>query len=139
MNVLIDTSIWSLVLRKSKASKQTDAVQKVVTDLIQEFRVQLIGPIRQEILSGISNQPQFLKLRETLRSFEDLSLNSSDYERAAEMFNLCRHKGIQGSHIDFVICAAAERYHLSIFTLDGDFQHYAKHLPIRLFSVKTLE
>lgn len=134
MNVLIDTSIWSKVLRKSKTIKQTDPVRKIVTELIEEFRVSMIGPIRQEILFGISNQNQFLKLREILRSFEDYPLNSFDYERAAEMFNICRKKGVQGSHIDFVICAAAERYNLSIFTLDGDFHHYAKHLPIRLFN-----
>lgn len=133
MNVLIDTSIWSLLLRKNGTIKQSESIRIVVTELIQEFRVRMIGLIRQEILSGISHPSQFLKLRETLRSFEDLPLSSSDYERAAEMYNICRKKGIQGSHIDFVICAAAERYHLSIFTADVDFQHYVKHLPIRLF------
>jgi predicted nucleic acid-binding protein len=93
----------------------------------------MIGPIRQEILSGISNPNQFIKLCEILRSFEDLPLTSSDYERAAEMFSLCRKKGVQGSHVDFIICAAAEKHHLSIFTLDHDFQHFAKHIPISLF------
>lgn len=133
MNVLIDTSIWSLLLRKNGTIKQSESIRIVVTELIQEFRVRMIGLIRQEILSRISHPSQFLKLRETLRSFEDLPLSSSDYERAAEMYNICRKKGIQGSHIDFVICAAAERYHLSIFTADVDLQHYVKHLPIRLF------
>ncbi len=133
MNVLIDTSIWSLVLRRNKSLNQNVEIRKVVEELIEEFRVQMVGPIRQEILSGITNKGQFLKLLEILQSFEDLTLNTSDYERAAEMFNICRKKGIQGSHVDFVICAAAERYQLTIFTLDADFQHYAKHLPIRLF------
>jgi len=133
MNVLIDTSIWSLVLRKSKPKNQSDEIQKLVADLIQEYRVSMIGPIRQEILSGIANQQQFIKLRNILRSFEDLPLSYLDYERAAEMFTICRKRGIQGSHTDFVICASAERYKLSIFTLDGDFQHYAKLLPVHLF------
>ena len=133
MNVLIDTSVWSLVLRKSKTIKQDDMTRRVVFDLIKDFRVHMIGPIRQEILSGISNHNQFLKLCEILRSFEDHALSSLDYERAAEMFNICRKNGIQGSHIDFLICASAEKYHLSIFTLDNDFQYYAKHLPLLLF------
>ncbi len=133
MNVLIDTSIWSLVLQRNKALIQNEEIRKVVEDLIEEFRVKMIGPIRQEILSGITNKGQFLKLREILQSFEDLTLATPDYERAAEMFNICRKKGIQGNHVDFVICAAAERFQLSIFTLDADFQNYAKHLPIRLF------
>ena len=133
MNVLVDTSVWSIVLRKNNSDPQSNSVRKIVADLIQEFRVSIIGPIRQEILSGISNHNQFLKLRETLHSFEDCPLYSLDYERAAEMFNICRKKGIQGSHIDFLICAAAEKNHLSIFTMDRDFQHYAKYLSVRLF------
>lgn len=61
----------------------------------------MIGPIRQEILSGISNHQQFLKMRENLRAFEDLHLNFEDYERAAEKFNVCRKKGIQRSLLIF--------------------------------------
>ena len=133
MNVLIDTSVWSAVLRKNKKTKDKQSIKDVVTELIDESRVHMIGVIRQEILSGISNHQQFLKLRDILRSFEDYPLNSSDYERAAEMYNICRKKGIQGNHNDFVICAAAERFHSSIYTLDLDFQNYAKCLPIRLF------
>ncbi|MBA2369865.1 MAG: PIN domain-containing protein [Candidatus Protochlamydia sp.] len=132
MNVLIDTSIWSLVLRRNQKINEND-LTKIVADLIQDFRVRIIGPIRQEILSGISNENHCLKIQEILRSFEDLVITSFEYERAAEMFNICRKNGIQGSHIDFLICAAAERYGLSIFTSDNDFKNYTKYLPLHLF------
>jgi hypothetical protein len=103
-----------------------------LSELINEMRAQIIGPIRQEILSGISNEAQFQKLRAHLRPFEDLTIHSEDYEHAAECFNLCRSQGIQGAHIDFLICAVAERYNIPIFTTDKDFSLYANYLPISL-------
>jgi len=45
-----------------------------------------------------------------------------NYERAAELFNLCLAKGVQGSNTDFLICAVAERSNCTLFTTDKDFQ-----------------
>jgi hypothetical protein len=97
------------------------------------MRAQLIGPIRQELLSGIADLVQFQKLRRDLQSFEDLTVESGDYERAAEFFNICRSQGVQGAHTDFLICAVAERYAIPIFTTDKDFSVYANHLAISLY------
>ena len=93
----------------------------------------MIGPVRQEILSGIPDETQFRKLKAKLRAFEDLELTSDDYELAAEFTNACRKKGVQGSHIDFLICAVAVRNKLPIFTLDKDFERYAQPLGISLY------
>ena len=48
------------------------------------------------------------------------------------MFNRCRRRGVQGSNTDFLICAFSLRRKLSIFTTDGDFEHYAKIVDIQL-------
>jgi predicted nucleic acid-binding protein len=131
MKVLIDTSIWSLVLRRKNRPVDAGAHGELVT-LIDDDRVVMIGPIRQELLSGIADRAQFDELREHLRAFPDFEITSDDYEEAARCFNRCREKGIQGSHTDFLICAVALRHELSIFTTDDDFKHYAKVLPIVL-------
>lgn len=133
MNVLVDTSVWSFALRKARHSKDELFVIKKLEELILEYRVQIIGPIRQELLSGIASNSSFLILKKKLEAFKDLEIEPADYERAAEMFNVCRSKGILGSHTDFLICAVAERDHLSIYTLDNDFRQYAKYLPILLY------
>jgi hypothetical protein len=137
MNVLVDTSVWSLAFRHKSIQPQADETFDLyvteLKELIREMRAQIIGPIRQEILSGISDQTQFQKLRQYLQSFEDLVISSTDYERAAEFFNICRSKGIQGAHTDFLICAVAEKYALPIFTTDKDFDLYADHLTISLY------
>jgi predicted nucleic acid-binding protein len=105
-------------------------------EIIAENRACIIGPIRQEILSGIRVKQQFDLLREHLAAFPDLLIKTIDYECAAEYSNLLRKKGIQGSVIDYLICAVAYRYSLQIYTLDDDFKHYSKHLPIKLYSIK---
>lgn len=130
MKVVVDTSVWSLALRRDKQSIFAPAQE--LRQLIQDHRVQMIGPIRQEILSGIRSEAQFSKLRKHLESFPDLPILTDDYVQAAKLFNLCRSKGIQGSNTDFLICAVAVRNKFSIFTTDKDFELFSKHIKIIL-------
>lgn len=131
MKVLVDSSVWSLAIR-NRTSKQSHPAALMFKELIGEGRVVLIGPIRQEVLSGVRNQSQFRLLKEKLQAWSDLEIETEDYERAAEHFNTCRAKGIQGTHTDFLICAMAEKHQLAILTTDKDFMRYASLLPIRL-------
>ncbi|MBU1186684.1 MAG: PIN domain nuclease [Acidobacteria bacterium] len=101
MKVIVDTCIWSLALRKAPSEAQKDVEE--LQNLILDRRVQMLGPIRQELLSGIRNEPQFQRVKTHLAAFDDFPLISEDYERAAMFFNLCRAKGIQGSNTDFLI------------------------------------
>jgi len=133
VKVLVDTSIWSLALRRSApCSIEEKILVDELHELINEARALLIGPIRQEVLSGISDKGQFTDLKERLQAFEDLPLAKEDYEKAAEFFNTCRSAGIQGSQIDFLICAAAFGAGIPIFTSDKDFLLYSRHLKISL-------
>ena len=91
-----------------------------------------MGPIRQELLSGVRTPDQFDALREHLRAFTDIELGTDDYEEAASFSNRCRAAGVQGSSVDFLICAVAARRALAIFTTDEDFEHYARILPLTM-------
>ena len=133
MKVLVDTSVWSLALRRNEPGD----IEKKLTELILESLVVIIGPVRQEILSGISDKAAYDKLKARLQSFDDLTITTTDYETAAEYFNICRKNGVQGSHTDFLICAVAVNNDLLIFTTDDDFEHYAKHLPIKFYKPQT--
>jgi predicted nucleic acid-binding protein len=136
MMILIDTSVWSLALRKKTLTTNEIKVVKELKELIYELRVVTIGPIRQELLSGLSDETKFNNLKEKLISFDDLPLKQEDYEKAAEISNYCRRKGIHGSHIDFLICAAAINYKISIFTTDKDFENYKKVISIPLHNIR---
>ena len=138
MKVLIDTSIWSLALRRKKddLDKREEKIVPELIELINEGRAVIIGPIRQEILTGITSKKQFKILEEKLTAFVDFPIKSNDYEKAAEFFNLCRRKGVQGSHIDFLICSVVSNNDLSIFTTDKDFMLYSKYLDITLYNLR---
>src|SRR5882762_5170303 len=120
MKVLVDTTIWSLVLRR-KIRPENASTKSKLASLIGDGRVAIIGPIRQELLSGIRERAHFDRLRDHLRVFSDTDITLDDYEAAASFHNQCRARGIQGSNTDFLICAIASRKEFSIFTTDVDF------------------
>jgi predicted nucleic acid-binding protein len=126
----VDTCIWSLALRRG--GRRRDSCVDELRSLIQDHRVQMIGPIRQEILSGIRSESQFNNLKRHLAGFPDLPILDEDHVTAAKYFNLCRSQGIQGSNTDFLICAVAVRNELPIFTIDQDFESFAERIPILL-------
>jgi predicted nucleic acid-binding protein len=137
MKVLVDTSVWSVALRRPKNGELSTEQQTTVNalaDLVRDGRAVLIGAIRQELLSGIKTQNQFEVLRDSLVAFDDLALPMPVYESAAQAFNTCRASGVQGSNTDFLICAAAMHHQLPIFTLDHDFLMYQRCLSIHLYS-----
>ena len=128
--VLVDTCIWSLALR-GKYPRDI-LVSEELTKLIYAEKAKIIGPIRQEVLSGYSDIKQYNKLKDKLMYFPNELIIDEDYLSAARFSNLCRQKGIQGSHIDFLICAVANRLEMNIFTHDKDFEFYSQLIPITL-------
>lgn len=133
-DILVDTSVWSLALRRTlhKRTNSDNVIIQNLSSLADSGRIVMIGPIRQEILSGIKTKEQFIKLRKKFRYFSDIVLNSTHYELAAHCFNTCRKNGIQGSNTDYLICAVSISFSLSIFTTDRDFKLFQKVLPIKL-------
>lgn len=136
MKVIVDTCVWSQALRKN-TSKDQKIINELI-ELIKDVRVQLIGPIRQKILSGIKSGKQFNELKDYFSAFTDLSIDTEDYEKAAEFFNICRRNGIQGSNTDFLICSVAYHNDFEIFTIDKDFQNFQNYLPIKLYKMRGI-
>jgi predicted nucleic acid-binding protein len=133
VKVLVDTSVWSYAFRRQRGGTESSDIADHLKRLIVSYRVTIIGPIRQELLSGIRTQEQYLALRDQLRAFPDLLLATEDYELAAQFFDLCRSRGIQGSNTDFLICAVASERKIPIFTTDRDFERYEAALPIQRY------
>ena len=136
MKVLIDTTVWSLALRKKPKNNAEEQIIKELIELIRELRVIMVGPVRQELLTGISDEKKFNQLCQKLQAFDDALLDTETYELAAELSNRCRRHGIQGSHTDFLLCAFSIKNECSIFTLDRDFDLYKKHLKIKFHAIR---
>jgi predicted nucleic acid-binding protein len=137
VKVLVDTPVWSLAYRRSLRIVNPWTAE--LAALIDEERAAMIGPVRQEVLSGLREAPQFDRLRQILRVFSDLTIEETDYENAARFYNRCRARGIQGSNTDFLLCAVASRLSMSILTTDRDFNAYANLLPIKLHETRQTQ
>ena len=134
MRILVDTTVWSLALRRRSEALSADekSIVAELEELIQDGRAAIIGLIRQELLSGVKTVEQFERLRLHLRSFTDELLQTSDYEDAARAGNQCRTRGVAVSVADILLCAVAMNRGWAIFTTDPDFPTYAKVLPLKL-------
>ena len=135
MPTLVDTSVWSLALRRGVPDESSLAYVHRLQALLEDASAVMIGPVRQKLLSGISSQAQFVRLCDRLAILPDEAIVSEDYVTAATFWNLCRQHGIQGSHTDFLICAVAVRNKWPILTTDVDFTRCAAHVPIDLDQV----
>jgi predicted nucleic acid-binding protein len=121
VKLLVDACTWSLLLRRrNKAALSSDEqfLLESLTEAIQDGRVAIIGPIRQEVLSGIKDQTQFERLRTALEAFPDEPLTTPYYEEAARLFNLCRGRGVECGSTDILICAVAVQMQWAVLTYD---------------------
>lgn len=131
MKYIVDTSVWSLALRREH-HRDTEEVRKLKILLKEGERVFVTGIILQEILQGIRRDEQFRQIQESLSFFPILEATREDHIFAAELYNLCRAKSVQASTIDFLIAALAIRNECLLLTSDRDFQHIAKYTELKL-------
>jgi predicted nucleic acid-binding protein len=134
MNVLVDTSVWSLALRRKHETLGSPERLLVMelSELIREGRVRVIGLVRQELLSGIKSNEQYERLRLYLRAFPNELIDTLDYEEAAMASNRCRAKRIVISIVDVLLYAVTVRRNWTISTTDPDFSHYARVLLLSI-------
>jgi len=132
VNLLVDTSAWSLLLRR----RQTDTRDPMVRELRGRLEagdcVHLVGCILQELLDGVKSAQQFDLLAEYLEPFPLIAPERADYVEAARLKNLCRSKGVQAGTVDFLIAATCIRRNYPLLSADEDFQHIARHCELVL-------
>jgi predicted nucleic acid-binding protein len=112
LKLLVDTSVWSLALRRKSTAGLSLEEQKLKSELvqaIQDGRVATLGLLRQELLSGIREKAQFDKLKAALDPYLDEPILTADYEYAARVFNECKNQGLEAGTVDILICAVAVR------------------------------
>ena len=138
MTVLVDTTIWSLALRRPqhRLNQRQRTLVEEWRRLVEEGDAAIIGPIRQGILSGVKEPESFESLREHLAGIDCIAIGLEDYDEAARFYNQLRSHGVAGSAIDLILCAIAHRTRMPIFTTDRDFERYVRHLLVELHEVR---
>lgn len=134
--VLVDTPVWSLSLRRRSVdlSEPERRLRQTLYRLVKEGQVQLLGPTRQEVLSGIRDESQFRRIRDHLGDFPNTPMDEHDYEEAASISNRCRRAGVSASPVDMLLCSVSVRQDWEIFTTDRDFAQYGRVVNIRLMN-----
>ncbi len=131
MRVIVDTSIWSLALRR-RGNVQYPEVEFLRSLIENGEDIFLIGVILQEILQGIKMSQDFEKLKEYLEPFPLLEISRADYIYAAQLKNQVSQKGIQIGTIDALIATASIMNDCYLFTSDKDFYYMEKHTKLQL-------
>lgn len=131
MTVLVDTSVWSLSLRKDGPADHS-AVKTLQRLLIDGQSLVLIGLILQEILQGFKHEQTFRQVTTYLDAFPLLSLTRNDFIAAATLRRQAASKGLNLSTPDCQIAAAAINHHCHLLTTDKDFVHLAQWVPLHL-------
>ena len=127
MNLVVDTSVWALVLRRPQVEEDNPFVQVFRFHVMQEDGLVLIGNILQELLDGVRSPRDFHRLLTWLEPFPLLELTRDTYVAAAQLRNTCRSKGVQAGPMDFLIAAACVEQGFPILTADRNFSSIAQH------------
>lgn len=131
MNIIVDTSVWSLVLRRKQVNELHPAVKRFRHCIESGDGVFLLGTILQELLDGVTPK-NFDRLIELLKPFPLVPLERKNYFLASTLRNTCRAKGIQATPVDFLITAASLETGYPLLTTDKDFSYIARHCDLTL-------
>ena len=127
MNIVVDTSVWSLVLRRPHVDETHPYVTAFRHYIQNGTCIHLVGNILQELLDGVKSSSGFERLVKAMEPFPLVSAERTTYILASKLRNHCRSKGIQASPGDFSIAAACIEKGFPLLTSDGDFASIAKH------------
>jgi len=133
VNLVVDTSVWSLVLRRPQVEEDNPFVQAFRFHINKEDGIFLIGNILQELLDGVKNQRTFENLVKILAPFPLLELTRHTHIAASQLRNTCRSKGVQAGPVDCLIAAACLEHGFPLLTADRDFSYIAKHSDLAIF------
>lgn len=131
MRILVDTSVWSLALRKGGPAEHR-TVKKLDSCLNADEDLFLTSIVLQEILQAFRSEVTARRVSEYLRPFPILSLDRQGIDSAARLFRSCRAKGVAATTIDCQIAATALQHDCRLLTADRDFERIATVSRLRL-------
>lgn len=136
MTLLVDTSVWSLALRRD-AEATAPEVQELKDALFGAEVLVTTGLVLQELLQGFSGAKAQTQIIERFAALPLLQPDRDDHIGAASLRNACRQGGVQIGTIDALIAQLAIRHDLTLLTTDKDFTHAAKHCALRVWPAKA--
>ena len=132
MRILVDTSVWSLALRRDGTfdAKEVLALREALTGADS---VVTTGLVLQELLQGFNGPKAKEAIIERFGALPLIQPDRQDHVAAAEVRNACRRGGVQIGTIDALLIQLCGRYEMTLLSSDKDFANAARHVPFRLW------
>jgi predicted nucleic acid-binding protein len=132
VTLLVDTSVWSLALRRD-VSTPVPEVDALRAALLGGTLVVSTGLVLQELLQGFAGPRARTRIIERFAALPMLPPDRDDHIAAADLRNTCRRAGVQLGTIDALIARLCIRHDVTLLTTDNDFGRAATHVPLRLW------
>lgn len=132
MTVLVDTSVWSLALRRDSPPSSPAVVR--LTEVLESDLVVTTGLIIQELLQGFLPERTQTEIRRRFGALPAVQPTRGDHIAAADLRNACRRAGVQLGTIDALIAQLCITHDLELLSTDRDFAHAARHCDLRLWN-----
>jgi predicted nucleic acid-binding protein len=129
VNIFVDTSVWSLALRRDETSDQL-TVSRLRDALDGGDGVFTTGLVLQELLQGFRGPKARDDIVDHFASLPLLIPDRTDHIAAAELRNACRQNGIQVGTIDVLLAQLCVRHDLVMLSTDQDFTLMAPHVGL---------
>jgi predicted nucleic acid-binding protein len=132
MTFLVDTSVWSLALRRD-GSTNVPEVRVLQDALAGSDAVVTTGLVIQELLQGFNGPRAAAAIVERFQALPIIAPDRNVHIAAAEVRNSCRRAGVQVGTIDALLIQLCGRHELTLLSTDNDFVHAAQHVPFKLW------
>lgn len=133
MSFFVDTSVWSLALRRDPPAPQAE-VGMLVRAIEGGETLPTTGLVLQELLQGFAGPKARSELVERFSALPLIAPDRDDHIEAAELRNHCRRKGVQIGTIDALLAQLCIRHGLTMLTADRDFSRVAAHSRLRVWA-----
>ncbi|HYB33834.1 MAG TPA: PIN domain-containing protein [Steroidobacteraceae bacterium] len=136
MTLLVDTSVWSLALRRDRhaPAPEVEALREALAGMQS---VVTTGLILQELLQGFTGARAHEDIIARFGALPLLSPDRQDHIDAAAIRNRCRRGGVQLGTIDALLAQLCVRHGVTLLTTDRDFLHAAKHCALRVWGAPS--
>ena len=114
--VLVDTCIWVPFFNRPQSPEK-----RVISDLLDEDRVALVGPILAEILQGFRRDEQADWVASELRGVRYIDIVWDDWRAAARLGRRLVARGHTLPLTDLAIAAVAMNHNAAVYSSDPHF------------------
>ena len=135
MTLLVDTSVWSLALRRQVTHPQPPEVLALREAILGADQVFVTGLVLQELLQGFAGPKDSARIIDHFATLGCVQPDRQDHIEAAELRNTCRRGGVQIGTIDALLIQLCRRHDLTLLSTDQDFRFAARHVEFRLWAV----